>query len=137
MNIQILNEIKKKIKEEPYQFEMSEWFTTLLECKDSKPVPNCGTAACIAGWAISIHNKVNPREAYRIAIRSSMSQRTQACEILDINLEQGERLFMTYNWPEKFRLSKSGVAFKYLTKKQQAALAIKRINHFIKTEGRE
>jgi len=51
---------------------------------------------------------------------------------LDITYEQGQRLFYVSAWPNKF-----GDKFQDSGKKQDARIAAARIEHFIRTKGKE
>jgi len=121
MNIKLLKQIRKQILKEPKQFYMGEWFTTVTETH----IPNCGTAACIGGWAIALAKKVNPAQAHDIFLRNTMLPE----ELLELECDEAERLFYTGNWPQEF----TGGSTPAIKAKKAAA----RIDHFIKTEGME
>lgn len=86
-------------------------------------IPNCGTAACIAGWALCLSQKINP-----IALRFKGGNQR-----IILGLEDNEivRLQWFSEWPSKFQKhTKEGTpAF--------ARQAVARIEHFIKTKGAE
>lgn len=100
-------------------------------------IPNCGTAACIAGWAVSIDffernkKKVQPSEV----VKRVTINRCSTAQILDISIEQGERLFFSQNWPAPWTCPHK--QFDQLPPEERAKAAVARIEHFIATEGRE
>lgn len=119
MNVRLLRRIQKQIAKEPKQFDMGFWFERKLPWK----IPNCGTAACIGGWAVALHNKVTPENARKC-------RRLEPQEILELDYDQAGRLFYKQHWPDKFLENlKSPTA--------SAKQAVARIDHFIKTKGAE
>lgn len=129
MNTKLLLEVKAKILEEPKQFEMSAYFSNASN--SGIEIPNCGTAACIGGWAISFSKKLNPNLASAGVVHGWGSE---AQKILDLTAPERHQLFYAGNWPEPFR-SKFGEAV--AGSKEAAQIAADRIDHFIATEGRE
>lgn len=134
MNIPLLKAVRDKIASEPHQFEMAHYFTRFLDCKDAHKIkiPDCGTACCIAGWALAIHKGKKPN----VLKDDGASTGREAAGVLGIDHIGSECLFHESFWPSQFK-SLNGIDFSYLTKKQQAKLAVKRINHFIRTNGEE
>lgn len=126
MNIRLLKQIKAAILKEPKQFVMSDWFTKYMDWT----IPNCGTAACIGGWAIALANKVNPEEAKEIFLREENNEQTPE-KLLKLTGEQEDKLFYHSNWPERFQFKSTDGAL------ARAKKAAKRIDHFIETEGAE
>jgi hypothetical protein len=122
LNVRLLRRIQKQILKEPRQFQMPRMF-------DYRPaIPNCGTAACIAGWAYTFSLKnATPERARQSAVRLV---RTSALDIaqekLGLDIYQAHRLFNYSQWPFKFNLDSNNP-------KQ----AVARIEHFINTEGAE
>lgn len=97
----------------------------------------CGTVGCIAGTALLIEKGV---ETYvkelsgMVRVVTWISIESEAQEVLSINHSEGQRLFFTDNWPDKFK--------KQLNKNQPgteayAEVISKRIDHFIETDGQE
>jgi hypothetical protein len=113
--------IQKNILAEPKQFQMEEFWTYYIS---NVKIPNCGTAACIGGWAMCLTRKIKPAE---LALRG-WRDNLVAIEI-GTDLIKLKKLIWFYNWPEKFRhVRKEGtVAF--------ARQAVRRIEHFIQTNG--
>jgi hypothetical protein len=88
----------------------------------------CGTAACIAGWTciLSMEDK-EPEE-----IASNLVEHTEAGNFLELTNEQANRLFLPSQWPWRFL---DGACDDGKTK--TAKIAAARIEHFIKTKGKE
>lgn len=114
MNTKLLRRIQKQILKEPKQFDMSWWFST------SPHIPNCGTAACVAGWVMALHRGCSPHQASRLEIVDVSSY---AQKLLSITPAQAQRLFHAEYWPRRFR--------RYSANSPKQAVA--RIEHFIKT----
>lgn len=159
MNTKLLNKIKRTITRRADQFDMRYWFMKLR--KEINTVSHCGTTACLAGWAITLgdeKNKLGKKKAFSplkgirnnfrgsfgkseespdyIVLFQSEEVINKASELLGINRDQAMRLFFSQNWPEQFRYT-NGVYFYNLSKKEQAEVACKRIDHFIATNGEE
>lgn len=78
LNIELLDKVKEAILAEPAQFVMGELFSDRLlntECtcgchEDgwdlARKIPNCGTAACIAGWTVTLHMGLTPAAARKV-----------------------------------------------------------------------
>lgn len=98
----------------------------IIEEHGESAVPPCGTAACIAGHAILLGSNLDLRRSQSVAIS------LEAEKILGLGICQGERLFHEDQWPEAFDTSN------HIPHTREYALnAVARIQHFIKTEGRE
>jgi hypothetical protein len=114
-------------------------------------IPNCGTAACLAGWAVTYkyakHKK--PAEVWDRYANNDSTWRTfngdyrmqggygvtnvmpEATEILGLTKDQAEKLFMFDNWPKQFKVTEYEGSLEF------AQQAVSRIEHFIKTNGEE
>lgn len=116
MNVKLLRQIQRRIKKEPRQFFMK-WFF-----RRSKSIPNCHTAACIAGWALTISGTKTkkPSDAKRLFACRYFSP---AAKTLGLDDRQAERLFAECSWPVEFLGAKRTLANR----------AIARIEHMIKT----
>lgn len=133
MNVKKLRKLQKWILAEPKRFDMATWVSTALE-KERKP--SCGTVGCLAGMACHM-------EGYDIHSMSFTQIPRQACEILGLDMDQEVRLFYLdslqilrfggKNWPSKFDIA----YFQAKTLKGRARVAVRRINHLIKTKGAE
>lgn len=143
-NIPLFLSICESILKEPLQFDMSNYFDDygiryVYERNEEErvrmPVPNCGTTACIAGWAIANNLKLNPAKACKKAtgiIDYNARHRIidyNARQALGINKYESNLLFYRTNWPREFYDSN----YDYLTPTEQAEIAVKRIHHFIET----
>lgn len=121
LNVRLLRRIQKQILKEPKQFDMSWWYTP------GEGVPNCGTAACIAGWAVALDKKINPREAHRLMGASIIPSRAE--NLLKLSDCQARALFFTSYWPKEFKWKFNNAK----TSRQEAKVAVARIEHLIKT----
>lgn len=158
MNIKLLKRIAKTITQRPEQFDMEYWF------RFDKDIPNCHTAACIAGWAVTLGTtkakaKLMPFKAARLFVpvfgtkhingfavsrydQSSASEGTiieKAMFLLGINEAQANRLFYRDRWPQEYKdaFGEAVDGLAYLNMATAAKVASKRIAHFIKTDGEE
>lgn len=159
MNTKLLRRIQKQILLKPYQFEMTAWFVDNSRLKEKgekvtkayngKPIPNCGTAGCIAGWALTLGLKFKKLRNAIVKFKKSIGEvytelehdinkkiADKAQELLKLDTKQANRLFYVDNWPNKFV---AGIdkwnAFSALSKEEQAQVASDRIDHFINTAG--
>lgn len=120
MNTDLLLKVKEQILREPKQFIMSHYFQDANQFGDTPP--NCGTAACIAGWALSIAGNVTPKEEAR---RGSYHLRART--LLDLDYDHAEELFDTAYWPTTFRSRYCNAS----TQEELAQIAADRIDAFI------
>ena len=131
MNVKLLKWISNQIEKEPESFEMAGVIST----------NSCGTACCIAGWALvknfskRMHSKIDPKRVTRSKEFNSIKfdWELKASVILELDVYQANRLFFTYNWPERFHSNYNNAT----TKQEIAEIAIERIRHFIATNGAE
>ncbi len=129
MNVPLLRKIQAEILKEPRKMNMEIWRMP-IDCIPEKRRPPCNTVGCIAGWAVALDKKLTSQQFYKIA------------NIVELGLEalglkdwfEGKKLFYPAYWPIKYynQLQK----FNYGTKKYAEVVA-RRINHFIKTDGKE
>lgn len=90
-----------------------------LPVKDLPEIaPECGTAACIAGWANLLTGSKRPAAYVR------------ARRILGISARMSRRLFSAMQWPSPFHIQYDQAT----TPRQRAKIAAARIEHLI-TEG--
>lgn len=126
MNKTLLLKVKEQILAEPRQFNMKEWFYGQLP--NGETPANCGTAACIAGWAYTLAIGCNPDQARQIMRELSGFFRPDLA--LGITAEQADRLFHEMNWPKQFQSTpRAGL-------KLRAKRAAARIDYFIRTGGK-
>jgi hypothetical protein len=137
MNIRLLRKIQRAVTKEPRRFVMGEWVYT----RDS--VAPCGTAACIAGHAVLLNSITKTRNwigAGKLHARKWgwLTWQERASKLLRIDQDAADRLFFIEDWPAKFREPYGDSdATDERGRNAQAKLAIKRIEHFIKTKGEE
>lgn len=130
MNTELLLKVKAKILAEPKQFFMHEFFTDHVVGIDT--IPNCGTAACIAGWAVTIARNENPEETRKYLYQSPNNLCTwlEAQKALDITKEQESKLFYTDNWPSEYDAAYNQ-AWQDEDFEEAAKVAANRIDYFI------
>lgn len=139
MNVELLEKVKQHILEEPKRFFMEDFILeapagSAVKLDDvTRTMPSCGTAACIAGWAVILSHGGALPSGTRLGCF------TEACNLLGFKLdkfqdsEEADRLFVTSDWPSLYRQA-------YLNAKtveDKAQIAANRIDHFIKTKGAE
>lgn len=113
MNVKLLTQVRDYIARNPEKYNQREL---------------CGTACCVAGTAALIARKVTRAQLVKpgLGTRSSVWNAAQSALRLDDN--QAGNLF-AMNWEGRFYLSA------YMTPEERSRIAVKRINHFIKTRG--
>jgi hypothetical protein len=128
MNIKLLNQVAEAILDEPTKFDMKWWTSP----SDTSP---CGTAACIAGFAVAIKREFKTmRDMRRHHHSGKVNIRTAAIKHLGIKDADEEcRLFGAGYWPIEFKFPYHEAR----TPEERADVAFWRIQHFIATEGRE
>lgn len=122
INVALLREIQKQILKSPKQFRMWTWFVS------DNSIPNCGTAACIAGWAIALKRKESPQKAYEWWWNSNgtLSPFEIGKRALKLTNAQAGRLFIPEHWPAQFHKKNA----------DDAEQAVRRIDAFIKSGGK-
>lgn len=134
MNIEKLQEIKKKILRNPKQFQMDHWFNTKLD--DGKTdAGGCGTAACIAGWWLVVERKteslLRAEKIKQIEYPSYYHISSAAQAGLDL---PNQSLFLLSCWPADFRISyNNAVSRKHFRK--AAKIVGEVIDNYIATNG--
>lgn len=144
MNVKLLRKIQKHILAEPKRYEQNVTITygipgEEIVADESNPEPEllkaggfapCGTAACIGGWGQLLGMK-RPSKTFNWeqARRALGLDHSQAAKLFAYSFETDE----IHSWPEKFRLAYA----KAKTQRQKARVAVRRIDHFIATEGAE
>jgi hypothetical protein len=111
INVELLLKVKERILAEPSQFDMRDW---------RRSSPECGTVACIAGWACAIADAeegIVPTDYHQIESRA---------EIL-----LGERaiaLFYASCWPDDLCFAEEDASVR---SPEYAAVAAQAIDRFI------
>lgn len=131
------------ISAHPGQLDMDRWFGMddhpypsdfdIAREERFNPVHNCGTTACIGGWAVALNppgkNEEDPEKGYHFALFVY----DRAIDLLQITEEQAEALFHAEQWPDPF----CGQYYGADTPEARAKAAVARIGHFIATEGKK
>lgn len=120
INVDLLKKVAKHIEEEPKRLDMDRWFVEYINLDKLPPfVPSCGTVGCLAGWAAHLGNQpIRAYEGGRLA--------------LELDHSQARRLFYLDKWPEEFELA----YYNARSHDKRVKITVKRIEHFIETEGR-
>jgi len=124
MNVKLLRKVAKFILAKPKRFDMAN-FGYRLPKKNGGP--ECGTVACIAGWAVILSQGI----PQRADVPMPSIGRLEGMVALGISDEQAQRLFYTEPWPKQFAEYDRDQTLK------AARIAVKRIEHFIRTKGKE
>jgi hypothetical protein len=126
MNVKLLRRIQKHILAEPKRLDMGHF---IARKSDGSGLvvrfPQCGTVACIAGWAVTLSTK-EKLDYRRIEGR--------ARQLLGITQTQAKNLFFDSNWPQQFA---ERLGLTEPQTKAHARITAKRIDHFLKTKGAE
>jgi hypothetical protein len=120
MNVKLLRKIQAAIKAEPRRFVMNNWIN-----RRSRVAP-CGTSACIAGHAVLLSFKLPWKEAAGLRLKEHPS--IEAMRLLKLSYNEATLLFYESAWPYQFKPGRGTTLAKH---------AIARIDHFIRTKGRE
>lgn len=100
MNVDLLEEVKHHILEEPKRLNMR-WFGVRVEFNDVVALdrfPACGTVACIAGWAIILSKPGLAKDGASF-VEAMRSAEESGAVLLGITLGKAQRLFYTVEWP--------------------------------------
>jgi hypothetical protein len=117
MKIKLLRKIAAAIEENPGGLNMS----ILHSNRAGYYVEvDCATAHCICGWGAVITGK-------------SIDAGRSSEPVFGINSVQRSKLFWTIGWPAQF----SAPYRRATSAESKAAIAIARIEHFVKTKGAE
>lgn len=129
MNVKLLRRIKKHILEEPKRLIMGDWLVKgepgqffTGDGNHAQKFANCGTAACIAGWACILTKQ---------SVAPGQWLRDLGAQVLGIEPYGG--LLEVSEWPQPFQ-------HEYIdakTPKKRARIAAERIDHFIATKGKD
>lgn len=117
MNVELLRKIADVIQQKPAKFQME--YLHMDRGGSAVQFEECGTAHCIAGWGAVLTGKSLGNGSFGRAIR--------------VNPEAEMRLIFLNLWPEAF----SGRYNRAKQKRTKAKITAERIEHFIKTRGKE
>lgn len=117
--VEILEEVKRRILAEPKQFVMHTYFASSYRnevpyfhlqesenewCEKMMPkdrtIPNCGTAACIAGHILCIREEDKPSE---VQLKAGYFIEHKCAEFLGIPQPYCTRLFNLESWEAEYR----------------------------------
>ncbi len=127
MNIKLLKTVRDAILANPRQFRMETFFSFYDSA--GNPAPKCGTAACIAGWAIAIHDGTK----LSVAADDAWNEHDNAKKHLGLTQKQADILFYYEEWPHPFWERYEAAE----NVRAAAKAAADRIDLFIKTKGKE
>lgn len=125
LNVELFRKVQAAIQAEPRRFEMGQWLqvkrgrsrvnvtapVTLDGTVDNWEFAECGTAACLAGWAV-LADKIEdvclakPKEIKDVAKTMnswSWDIPRHGRELLGISYDARDRLFYADSWPRPFR----------------------------------
>ncbi len=126
LNIPLLRKIQKAILKHHKQFQMHWWFSRENSVRAS--AGGCGTAACIAGWAVHLNRK-GKRVDKTSALIDIHNVQAEAAKLIGLaSREEQESLFGEGYWPEHFRIKWDNAK----TTQAKAKVAASRIEHLIK-----
>lgn len=131
INTKLLNKIIRHILEKPKRFNMN------VLAKKSK-LTTCGTAACIAGWAVLLTKaeKYDKKSFHSLINSGYISFWYAGAVALGLDAVAARQLFEVYNWPTRYRAPFQQA--EHLGHHRKAVeIAVRRIRHFIKTKGME
>jgi hypothetical protein len=142
MNVRLLRKVAKHIAEEPRRLDM-DVLTDIRDPKEDDRNPPCGTVGCIAGWSCLLTGM--PRKKSWSPTRYW----EHGQKLLGLTKEEGKRLFntpsdavfeherygedITMYWPLRFAKRYENAK----TPRGRASATVARIEHFIKTKGKE
>ncbi len=113
---------------------MNWWFSQLDST--GKPAKGCGTAGCIAGWALLLGSKkkgLTLKHASGLTVLWNIKEKAQ--RLLGLTSLQSTLLFIEEKWPAEFSRDKDGHYLDHKSALSAAKLAAKRIDVFIKSKG--
>lgn len=146
MNVKLLREIQDGVRLYPNQVGMEFWFfdaenlakenQDLVEENNNtceEILNNCGTTACIAGWALYLRRV--PLERFELKEdddEGDVDFEQTGRRVLGLTQAQADRLFFLKNWPSKFI-----ARYKDGAESLRGEAVADRIEHFIRTYGAE
>lgn len=126
-----LLDVVDDILAEPSQFVMGSFFTRQPEfgggsgIRKKYRIGKCGTAACIAGWAVTHARACSPEDGRRLGVDEASIAR----HWFMLTIEQSQRLFFTSGWPLRYQ----NRYHQAKNPEQRAKVAAARIRYFINT----
>lgn len=132
MNIRRLRAVQKAVLKHPGHFNMAYFFHDAPNAvhmgihsyyNEEAIVNNCGTTACIAGWAVAKFGKGSESAIALIGVQAV------AIRLLDLTLDQAERLFHQGAWDDAWKQRQ-----KRYVSCDDAKAAVEYIDYFIERE---
>ena len=148
MNVELLHRIKAHILENPMRIYMGEWSIELEERQEYESnsgetlmAPDCGTVACICGWAErlswakgSLGQTGGEGQTGRKLLGLHGSSSFPAFVSTSTNFSEAQRLFHEECWPQDLR---DRLAVATFQSAEYARVVADRIDRFIATDGKE
>lgn len=126
LNVRLLRRIQKHILEEPRRFFILRFkeagipdSTVIVENGQAQQIPECGTMACIGGWACILSGRKTRLRFWNTAV-----------SLLGLTFDQADALFTYHEWPRRFFNSYQQAENE---RARRARIAAARIEHLIKT----
>ncbi len=147
MNTRLLKRVRDKILDNPTQVNMDQWYAP-YNGTGQGAVEGCGTAGCVCGWALALHDKktlAQERNFIRRKHPKTTNWQTQIStmerlgrKVLGLTKAQANRLFYSQygDWPKDL-CEKLWDADNFGTQEDYAHVVADRIDRFIKTKGEE
>jgi hypothetical protein len=140
MNIKLLRKVAKHFLAQPKRLNMDFIAKEIVRGPDA---PKCGTVGCIAGWSSLLANRVIPPSIEGNLCLMDWGTGQKALQLTD----RQSRILFNEPWlvyGPRMRTGEMGwpIAFakRYLeakTARQRAKVTAERIEHFIRTRGKE
>lgn len=129
MNVRLLQKVKAHILEEPNRFQMGYWIKKgdpgtevfidyRVDGRRTRRLPACGTAACLAGWAVQL---IDPTITSDIELKAE--------RLLGLSRQQSFKLFRVNQWSKHFQKLWHATR----SPRKHAQIAARVIDQFIKT----
>lgn len=135
----LIRTITERIVADSRRFDMSLWASN-----DTYGVAPCGTTFCFAGETVaSVLPEVEFFADFTFAWQNQAFEYASVARVmLDLTPSQADRLFYVRSWPEQFRDAYAAARYgssESIVKRRarMADILAKRVEHFIKTNGRE
>lgn len=134
MNVKLLRKVKRHILEEPKRLDMNTFVSRRMSWRPEEERPECGTVACVAGWAVLL-DRIDKGKGLPRRVDNSFYMRValNAGALLGLSYEESNRLFMFSGWPKEL----DHAYYAATTPRQRARVTARRIELFIKTKGAE
>ena len=143
MNVALLRKIQKLFREKPSKALMDSYIELKDQYKDKfepgEEINFCTTHLCVAGTALVLSGKAKLQWTEYYVQFMSAKTGNQICDyfnaarkVLGIGVNQAHHLFYEEEWPAQFQSDKNTTGSRHLAK-----MMVARIEHFIKTKGRE